>query len=620
MPRTRRPRRHTPTTLVLADIPERVRLRELVAHIEARRDDIAEADLEIETLREQLVDFEAHYHARLAAEQVELRRIDNLLAQIERWRELLANTDRPHIAKRAQRLDVQRQKQVEAQRRKKRRERELPQDAPPPIVRTVDERLKQAYRALARRFHPDLARTEDEQRRFGQTMSRINALYRAGDLERLQAMAEQAQGAELNGAELDLGEQIQLMEARAKWFDAVLENLREERAALERSSTCQLLRNVDQATALGQDLMEEIRIDLQRRATKACADVRDAVKLLENEVSRYNRSQTEQKLIVARPTSRALAQRFDPFADKQLVRLGLEQAATSRLSPRAREEADWLEASAKDKPALLRLVLFAYVSELSPFPLAGLEHYDGIAERFAYLGRDDESPLPLERALVEGDDLVEYGVRQADANVAHLGLRFRSDSLRQAVPRALQALAVRREFKRVLGVLDERNTCTSCENDVYAVPLYRTRGLDNLRASVCPSCGATLKSYWMPKGQDVQAVLNATFIDYELISEWSLSLAGTSVGIQLLPVQAEEMTVGDLKRRLVGDLFERYEIELNLKHVELWQDGRRRGESTPLAGLDARSFIVRFAEGAPLAEADAVETLRHRVRQRFRAD
>ncbi|MEK7705658.1 MAG: hypothetical protein AAB426_11915 [Myxococcota bacterium] len=620
MQRSRERRRRPPATLVLADIPERVRLRELTSHIEARRDGIAELDLEIETLRDELVDFEAHYHARLAAEQAELRRIEGLVSQIERWRELLVKAERPRVAERAHRLDVQRQKQVEHRRRKTKRKRAPPADPAPAPVRTVDERLKQAYRALARRYHPDLARTEEEQRTFGQTMSRINALYRAGDLERLQLLVEQSQGAEINGAELDIGEQLVLLEQRARWFDVVLENLREERAALERSPTCELWRNVEQATAVGQDLIEGIRIDLRQRAEKACTEIRDAVQLLEDEVTRYNRVQTEQKLIVARRGSQELARRFDPFADKQLVRLGLEEAATSRLSPRAREEATWLEASAKDTPALLRLVLLTHVSELSPFPLAGLERYEGIAERFDYLGRHDATPLPLERALVEGDDLVEYGVRQADAAVARLGLRFRSPSMRQAVPRALQALAVRREFKRVLGVLDDRSTCTECQDDVYAVPLYRTRGLDNLRASVCPSCGATLKSYWMPKGQDVQAVLNATFVDYELITEWSFTIAGASVGIQLLPVQAEEMTVGDLKHRLVGDLFERYEIAVAPKQVELWQEGRKRGDSARLTSLDARSFVVRFAEGAPLAEADAVETLRHRVRQKFRAD
>ncbi len=50
------------------------------------------------------------------------------------------------------------------------------EDEPPPLPSAAD--LKSLYRRLARRFHPDLARTEEEQVRHAEVMSRLNALSR----------------------------------------------------------------------------------------------------------------------------------------------------------------------------------------------------------------------------------------------------------------------------------------------------------------------------------------------------------------------------------------------------------------------------------------------------------
>jgi len=610
--------------LVLADIPERVRLRELTAAIESRRDAIAELDLSIESLRDELANFEAAYQIKLANENAELRRVQGLVQHVWRWTELLAAArkaadERQRIDQRAAKIEGRRTQHLRAQKE---------QAACPPDPRGAlaleprppDSRLKDAYRALARRYHPDLARTEQEQVKFGQMMARINALYHAGDVERLASLAEQEKGAELDDLEMSLAEQLDYLQQRLEWFGAVMQNLEDERAALERSPTCELMRNVAQARQVDRDLFAEIRADLAMRVKKSYNEVRQAIELLETEVSRYNREATSSALIVAHKGDTALARRFDPYADKKLIRVGLEQVAVSRASQAGRDCGQWLESVAGDKPALLRLILLTHVVELSPFPLSGIESYDDLEERFIYLGRQDAVVKSLEETLVEADDLVEFGVRQASASVVHLGLHFRSAGMREGVALALQSLSIRRELKRVLGVLDERVQCPACKEEVYAVPLYRTRGLDNLRASVCPACGETLKSYWMPRGKDVQAVLNPAFIDFEIVTEWSFALSRASVAIQLLPLQVESMTVGDLRERLVSDFFDRYELGLTARQVDLLQGGQRVPVKTPLDEIETRHFEVRFGKDAKLNEADALETLQHRVRQRFHTD
>jgi hypothetical protein len=270
------------------------------------------------------------------------------------------------------------------------------------------------------------------------------------------------------------------------------------------------------------------------------------------------------------------------------------------------------------EPALLCLILMTYAAELSPTPLPGLEKYEDITLRFRHFAGEDETTL--EDALVELAERLEYGLRRTSARRAHAGLRFRSAITREAVPAALRSHAVRRAFKGVLAVLDERITCSACASEVFGVPLFRTRGLDDMRSLVCAECGHTLKSYWMPKGKDVQAILNDAFLDLELVTEWSLRLSRTSVAIQLVDAQVEVMTVGDLKARLFADLFVRNNLEIEPIQVALEQAGAPVAEDVPLLDVDERTFTVTFASDAPLAIADAVVILQHRIRTRFQPD
>jgi hypothetical protein len=616
MRKARKPPARPAGGLVLADIPERNRLRELRALLEARRDAIAELDLEIETVREALASFEAAYRARVAPETSALERIVQLVQHLDHWATLLAETPAPAIVSRVERVERRRARQLAG------RELPRPDDEEPAqleaAARSPDERLKAAYRALARRFHPDLARTEEERVRCGALMARINALYHDGDLSRLEAMAEQAKGGELDEDGADLEEQLAILQERLAWFDLVLENLREERADLERTPTCELWRRVEGATARGEDLVAEIAGQLRARVESSYAEVARAARGLESAVDGFNHRNAGGGSLTRRQRE-ALERRFDPHADKRIVRLGLEELRTLVVSPEARELATRFAAELEAKPAVLRLLLFAYVSELSPFPLPGLESWDDLAVRFAALAEEGEAALGLEQSLVHADAWIEFGVRRASEKVVHPGLRFRSALARDAMPVLLESMPVRRSFARVLGVLGERERCPACEHEVFVVPLFRTRGLDDLRALVCPRCGHGLRSYWMPKGKDVQAVLNAAFLDFELVVEWSFRLGRGSFATQLLPLQVEALTVGELKARVFHDVFERYEVAIAEDDLRFAQDGEPVPDEVPLGELESTSFVVRFASKARLQEADALEVLRHRVRNRFRA-
>ncbi len=594
---------------MLVESPERRRLREVLQRLARVRDAIAEEELELEALRERLGRFEAAYRARLAPEHGALRRIELLVGHFDRCVELLRDEKPPQVRKRHRRIEARRQRELRERADEPQEEdEELLASAPRP-----NETLKQAYRALARKFHPDLARSEAERLRFGELMTRINQLYQTGDLDGLIAMQELAHGDELDGVGDKLEEQLAQLEERLRAFDSALANLRDERADLERSATCELLRNVEQAQAAGRDLVEELRGELRQRIDRSYIEIRHAARRLEHQVSRYNKDAKE----LDKQSDRGLLYKFDPYADKRLVRLGLDDLEALASSKEAKAEAVRLEALGD--PALIRLLFFTYIAELSPLPLPGLETYDDLRLRFDALHAEEEPAQSLEQTLVAGDALVEFGLRKATEKAVRMGLRFRSQTTREAMPVLLRSLTLRRELKKILGVLGEHTTCEHCTAKIFAVPLFKTRGLDDLRALVCPSCGAILRSYWMPKGKDVQAVLNAAFLDFELVSEWAFKLSRASIAAQLLPLQVERMTMGELRARLHKDVFARYAVPIAEEQLEIVLGKKVIAPKTPLADLERQAFRLRFKKGAEIKEAAALELLRHRIRNRFNA-
>ena len=137
---------------------------------------MAQLELEAETLRGELTAFEARHRAELSEEQRLLQRIASVVRQLERWAEMVADAAPKHRAAGARR--VERQRTRELNRDSWQAEDE---DDPPLPEAAAGADLKSLYRRLARRFHPDLARSEEEQVRHAALMARINALYRAGD-------------------------------------------------------------------------------------------------------------------------------------------------------------------------------------------------------------------------------------------------------------------------------------------------------------------------------------------------------------------------------------------------------------------------------------------------------
>jgi hypothetical protein len=120
------------------------------------------------------------------------------------------------------------------------------------------QELKQLYRELARRFHPDMALdAEDRAYRTGLMMA-INAAYAAGDLGRLREIALEPDGSQrVRNAKSD----EQLAEALQLEIDRCMRRITEIKIELEAAKAHQssrLMRRVEQAAAKGKDLLADI--------------------------------------------------------------------------------------------------------------------------------------------------------------------------------------------------------------------------------------------------------------------------------------------------------------------------------------------------------------------------
>ena len=149
--------------------------------------------------------------------------------------------------------------------------------------------LKQLYRQLARRFHPDLALDDADRAYRADIMKAINAAYAAGDLARLQELAQEPDSADrLEYARTDQ-QLVQAMLIELNRCHRRLVEIKEELARLELHKSARLLRRSQRAEAEGRDLLQEISRDLQAEIAQKMIE-RDVLK---QQVEFFGHEETE---------------------------------------------------------------------------------------------------------------------------------------------------------------------------------------------------------------------------------------------------------------------------------------------------------------------------------------
>ena len=249
----RRNRSSLSDTLRQATDPE---LRSLGAEISERQETIAELELDLFDLRVALAEFERRLEIRIRPLERQLQDLRTQLQESRHWAARRAQwgdeadlNETPDVVKQFERAWTPRGAPSKAGR------------APAPS-QADQARLKQIYRALAKRFHPDLTTDPGQKVWREEMMAKVNQAYQSNDLNALMALEQQpdrpAQRAQKSREQI-----LAEMAAEVLRLDGLISKLKRQLDELASSNLAQLQLNVSMARQSGGDLLGEIARDLE---------------------------------------------------------------------------------------------------------------------------------------------------------------------------------------------------------------------------------------------------------------------------------------------------------------------------------------------------------------------
>ncbi len=227
-------------------------LRALEEELSLRQERVAQLEFELADTRADLARFEKTYEARLGPLE---ERITELEADLEQarirsarraqWGDRLESDEQP--------VDV-----LEQFRRTWTPPEKPPEPPPAPEVDDVSrEQMKTIFRALAKRFHPDLV-TDAKVKLWRQDiMAQINEAYAAQDMVALTKFAEKPDRPE-ETVEKTREQQIADLYKEARRLDQVIRDLERTLKELINSHTVKLMLEVSIAQQQGRDVLQEM--------------------------------------------------------------------------------------------------------------------------------------------------------------------------------------------------------------------------------------------------------------------------------------------------------------------------------------------------------------------------
>ena len=147
---------------------------------------------------------------------------------------------------------------------------------PPPIDPAADLDLKQVYRELAKRTHPDLAIAEDDRAIRSQRMVDVNALYAKQDLEGLRRILRQLETRRLAQDETPEQRLARLKDERLR-LDAAIRHVKVEIADLNRDPLMVLKLEAALGRSRGHDVLAETAQQMQARLIEAESELQGLI-------------------------------------------------------------------------------------------------------------------------------------------------------------------------------------------------------------------------------------------------------------------------------------------------------------------------------------------------------
>lgn len=241
-----------------------------LTEIESRKSIIAELKAEAEELNQLLARFDADYNLRIGPLFLELdslhleidmceRRIALLLEDASLSdEELDERIGSDFVSQRAQiRVD---QERVNWYRETHCREAELPV-----LTEKLASELKDLYKQLAKRFHPDLAKTDDERVRRLVIMQHINDAFRERDVEALRQISHQSEFSDPSFERRGIGEKLVWAIREVSRLNDVIAAIRQEIDVVRESKTYLLWKR----RAGGEDVVMDIEKVIKQQIDQA---------------------------------------------------------------------------------------------------------------------------------------------------------------------------------------------------------------------------------------------------------------------------------------------------------------------------------------------------------------
>ncbi len=130
------------------------------------------------------------------------------------------------------------------------------------------DRLKKLYREVARKFHPDLVQCEIERHHRHQLMVEANHAYEAGAEDRLNELLQAGETLEAVSDSAMSAEMILLLR-RISEAKSLLAGMADDTARIQTSELFKLMRRVQAADTLGDNILNDLVSQVDRQIRKA---------------------------------------------------------------------------------------------------------------------------------------------------------------------------------------------------------------------------------------------------------------------------------------------------------------------------------------------------------------
>ena len=236
-------------------LPEEQELSRLETEQTTLEEQVSSAELELETLKVELAQFQYRYYQGPGRLYVELDDWDARIAMVEAG----MHPDDVEAQLRAQAAEEQARRSAE--------EAGLIEKRPSPPPEITPE-TKQAFRQAARLMHPDRATTDAERERRNTMMAKVNLAYESGDLETIEKLIvefgqdpEAIQGDDIGAQMIKAIRRVAQLRNRATEIDKCLQET-------QTHELYELMITVQQAEALGSDPIGDLVQDILRQISE----------------------------------------------------------------------------------------------------------------------------------------------------------------------------------------------------------------------------------------------------------------------------------------------------------------------------------------------------------------